>query len=174
MLPGALCVRPIRSCLRLVLLAAATWFFADCAAAQSSREQIEAALQNITSLVRADHVGYATVWDGNKYVQCRRMPDRSMRCEAASSAMQPSLARILVPARLERLAALGWTLDPRFGNYAQVFPESATAASIADRILKTLIEAYAAQERIWNSRRTGSSMCRARRAAGSARISPAV
>src|SRR4051812_20327380 len=66
--------------------------------------RIDEALQNIGSLVRVGRIGYATIWDGNKYVQCRRMPDRALRCEAAGSSMQPSLKNVLTGYRLTRLS----------------------------------------------------------------------
>lgn len=113
------------------------------AAAQSPTERIDAALQNITTLVRADRVGYATIWDGNKYVQCRRLANRDMRCEAAGVTLQPSLARVLNAEGQSRLVALGWVLDPAFGNYTRTFPGDMPTAQIADHVLKALTEAYA-------------------------------
>src|SRR3954463_10103175 len=65
------------------------------------------ALQNISVLSRPGRVGYATAWDGNKFVQCRRQTNRAVRCEAAGTSMQPSLNSVLEGARLNRLAALG-------------------------------------------------------------------
>jgi hypothetical protein len=109
-----------------------------------SQPQVDEALQNITTLVRAGRIGYATIWDGNKYVQCHRLPDRAMRCEAAGTAMQPSLRNVLTGERLSRLAALGWVLDASFGNYAQTFPAAMTTTRIAEHIVRTLSEAYAA------------------------------
>lgn len=109
---------------------------------QTATSRIDEALQNITTLVRPGRVGYASVWDGNKYVQCRRMPDRGIRCEAAGLSMQPSLRRVLVPERQSRLAQLGWSLDPSFGNYLQTFAADLPTARIADHILRTLIEGY--------------------------------
>jgi hypothetical protein len=111
-------------------------------AAQTAAPRIEEALQNITTLVRAGRVGYATFWDGNKYVQCRRVPERALRCEAAGTSMQPSLRNVLAGDRLNRLAALGWLLDPSFGNYVQTFPADMPTARIADHILRTLTEVY--------------------------------
>jgi type III secretion system-like peptide-binding chaperone len=110
----------------------------------AGQSRIEAALANIASLERPHQDGLATIWDGNKYVQCRRMPDRALHCEAAGALMQPSLARILVPDRVARLAALGWSLDPSFGNYAQTFPADAPASQVAAKILQTLSEGYEA------------------------------
>ena len=115
------------------------------AGAQTPNARIDEALQNITALVRPGRVGYATVWDGNKYVQCRRLSDRALRCEAAGATLQPSLKRILVPERQNRLTTLGWTLDPSFGNYVQIFPPGMATASVADHILRTLTEVYDAQ-----------------------------
>jgi hypothetical protein len=37
------------------------------------------------TLLRPGQDGLATVWDGNKYVQCRLMADRTLRCEAAGT-----------------------------------------------------------------------------------------
>jgi hypothetical protein len=111
-------------------------------AAEDSQSRVEAALSNITTLQRPGQDGLATIWDGNKYIQCRRMPDQALRCEAAGALMQPSLARILVPERVARLAALGWRLDPSFGNYVQSFPAGLATRAIAEKILQTLKEGY--------------------------------
>lgn len=110
--------------------------------AQTTGSRIEEALQNITTLVRSGRAGYATFWDGNKYVQCRRLPERELRCEAAGTSMQPSLRSVLAGDRLSRLAALGWVLDPSFGNYAQTFPADMPVARVAEHIQRTLTEAY--------------------------------
>jgi hypothetical protein len=111
---------------------------------QTAEARIDEALQNVTVLVRADRVGYATFWDGNKFVQCRRMPDRQLRCEAAGTTMQPSLRNVLTGDRLQRLAALGWTLDASFGNYTHNFAAELPSPAIASQIAQILLEAYAA------------------------------
>lgn len=108
---------------------------------QASQPQVEAALENIITLNRPGQDGLATIWDGNKYVQCRRMAD-ALRCEAAGALMQPSLGRVLVPERIARLATLGWQLDPSFGNYVQVFPIGLPVSQIAERILQALRDGY--------------------------------
>ena len=115
-------------------------------AEESAVQQIDEALQNITALVRPGKVGYATFWDGNKFIQCRRLLDRQTRCEAAGSTMQPSLKSILTGERLTRLTTLGWTLDPSFGNYTRTFPADAPTARVATEILRTLVDAYGANE----------------------------
>lgn len=117
---------------------------ADVARAQDAGERVAAAIENISNLVRAGRIGYATFWDGNKYIQCRRTPERELRCEAAGFSMQPSLRHVLKPERLERLAALGWNLDPSFGNYVKAFPASMPASQTANHILQTLTEVYSA------------------------------
>lgn len=103
-----------------------------------------AALSNIMTLERPDQDALATVWDGNKYVQCLRLPDRALRCEAAGARMQPSLGYVLVPERIKHLAELGWRLDPRFGNYVQTFSAAASTDQVAAQIVQTLGEVYAA------------------------------
>jgi hypothetical protein len=109
---------------------------------QTGKARVEASLQNILNLDRSGQDGYATVWDGNKYVQCKRLPDRGLRCEAAGSLLQPSLERILTPERVAQLAALGWRLDPSFGNYVQTFPAGITTGVVAEKILQALATAY--------------------------------
>jgi hypothetical protein len=109
---------------------------------RASQSRVEAALDNITALNRPREDGYATIWDGNKYVQCQRLPDRSLRCEAAGTLMQSSLERVLTPERIARLTALGWRLDPSFGNYVQTFPADAASNFVAEKILQVLGEAY--------------------------------
>jgi hypothetical protein len=105
---------------------------------QGSKSRTEAVLQNILTLDRPGEDGFATIWDGNKYVQCGRSQDRSLRCEAAGALLQPSLRHVLVPERVTRLTALGWRLDPSFGNYVQTFPPSTPTSQIADKILQAL------------------------------------
>ncbi len=113
-------------------------------ATQNAGSRVEEALQNISVLVRPGKVGYATIWDGNKYVQCRRMPDRALRCEAAGTSMQPSLRNVLTGQRLNRITALGWTLDPSFGNYVRTFSADAPTVRAAEQIARILSDAYAA------------------------------
>jgi type III secretion system-like peptide-binding chaperone len=112
------------------------------ASPQTTQSLIEATLDNITNLNRPGQDGYATIWDGNKYVQCRRLPDRGLGCEAAGALMQSSLERVLSPERAARLIALGWRLDPSFGNYVQVFPADTASSLLADKIARVLREAY--------------------------------
>ena len=107
-----------------------------------SQSRVQAALENILMLDRPGEDGLATVWDGNKYVQCRRMRDRTLRCEAAGELLQPSLGHVLVPERVARLVAQGWHLDPSFGNYAQIFPKEIPVSQVAERILQALAEGY--------------------------------
>ncbi len=116
-------------------------FIGSVAMAQSPASRIDEALQNITSLVRPERIGYATIWDGNKYVQCRRMPDRSLRCEAAGTSMQPSLKRVLTGERIVKLNTLGWQLDPSFGNYVRIFPANTGTDRAAAQVLLAL-QAY--------------------------------
>jgi hypothetical protein len=111
---------------------------------QIDATRIDDALQNITTLVRPGKIGYATHWDGNIFVQCRRWPDRTMRCEAAGASMQPSMRSVLNGERLNRLAQLGWVLEPNFGNYAQAFPADTSTARIAEIVQQTLSQAYGA------------------------------
>lgn len=102
------------------------------------------ALQNITTLNRPGQVGYATFWEGNKFVQCRRTADRSLRCEAAGALMQPSLRNVLTADRLNRLAAMRWTPDPNFGGYVRIFPADLTTEQVAGQIISVLTDVYGA------------------------------
>lgn len=120
----------------------AFWTMNSPVLSQTAGIQVDEALQNITTLVRPGRIGYATVWDGNKYIQCRRTPERALRCEAAGTSMQPSLRSVLTGDRSTRLTALGWTLDPSFGNYVQVFPADMASSRVADHVLRTLTQAY--------------------------------
>lgn len=125
----------------LALLGSPVWCHAD-PAAQASKAHIEAALENILNLDRPNQDGFATVWDGNKYVQCGRLPDRGLRCEAAGALMQSSLEHVLTPEHVAKLATLGWRLDPHFGNYVQVFSSGTAASLVADKILQVLGTVY--------------------------------
>lgn len=111
---------------------------------QATRARVEAAVANMLTLDRPDAIGLALVFDGNKYVQCRRQDDRTVRCEAGGSLLQPSLARTLTSAHIDTLDAFGWKLDASFGNYAQTFPADATAKVLAAQIEVALSEAYEA------------------------------
>jgi hypothetical protein len=140
--------------MRAIKLCATAWFvlflvshriapaLADPATSESSKARVEAALQNMMTLDRPGQSGFATIWDGNKYVQCGRTPDRTIGCEAAGTLMQPSLERVLIPEHVGKLMSLGWRLDPSFGNYAQIFPSDAAPGVIADQILQVLGAAY--------------------------------
>ena len=114
--------------------------FADAPPAIKSR--VDTALQNILTLERPGQDGYATFWDGNKYIQCSRSKERGLRCEAAGTLMQPSLERVLTPDRASRLARLGWRFDPSFGNYVHTFPPGMATSLVADKILQALAEGY--------------------------------
>ena len=107
--------------------------------------RVEAALQNILALPRPGKDGYATAWDGNKYVQCGRTARGGLRCEAGGALMQPSLAGVLTPERVVRLAALGWRVDPHFGNYAQTFPTAMTPGQVALAVVQALQDGYDAE-----------------------------
>ena len=106
--------------------------------------RVQHALENIVTLQRPGEDGYATIWDGNKYVQCGLARGGGFRCEAAGSLMQPSMARLLTVDRTERLAALGWKLDPRFGNYVKVLPANLSPDQDATDILIVLGGVYGA------------------------------
>ncbi len=113
--------------------------------AQADLVWIDDALQNISAISRPGQIGYATFWDGNKYVQCRRLPTRQLRCEAAGASLQPSLRQILTGERLNKLAALGWVLDPSFGNYARTFSAEMTTALVAGHVQEILAQVYDAE-----------------------------
>jgi hypothetical protein len=112
------------------------------AAPPTAKTHLLAAFQNIMALQRPGQQGFAAAWDGNKYVQCGLEEDKSLRCEAAGSLMQPSLERVLAPDRVARLTVLGWRLDPSFGNYVQTFPPGTPNDQVADKILQALTEGY--------------------------------
>jgi hypothetical protein len=109
-----------------------------CQSARAAEPRVEAALNNILALQRPGQTGLATFWDGNKYIQCRSLTEHSVRCEAAGALMQPSLSYVLTPQRIARLKELGWSLDPSFGNYVQVFSGGMPVSEIAGKILQAL------------------------------------
>lgn len=113
--------------------------------ADPSRSRAEAALSNIRALERPGKEGFATIWDGNKYVQCRMTEDGGLRCEAGGALMQPTLNAVLTPDRIARLSTLGWRPDVRFGAYVRTFPASASVAQVAADVLQALTEGYDAQ-----------------------------
>ncbi len=124
------------------LLCAALWLPAAAADASSALVRVDAALQNILTLQRPGQDSYATAWDGNKYVQCGRLPQGGLRCETAGMRLQPSLATVLTPDRVERLVALGWRPDPHFGNYVQTFPATRPTVEVAAAITQALQQGY--------------------------------
>jgi hypothetical protein len=111
-------------------------------AADQGQARAQAALDNVASLQRPGEDGYATVWDGDKYVQCKFTPRGGFRCEAGGALMQPSLAQVLSPERIGRLAALGWRLDPSFGAYVRKFPAGVPTSAVAQAVLQALAEGY--------------------------------
>jgi hypothetical protein len=126
-------------------IAFASIHFSAVAAADpepASQSRVEAALKNMMALDRPGEFGLATFFDGNKFVQCRGLPDHGLRCEAGGARMQPSLARVLTPEKIERLTAGGWAFDDSFGNYAQVFAADAPPSEIAAKVLRALVEGY--------------------------------
>ena len=139
---------------RLGVIAAALALFAavlalpDAARADptpaATQALVAAALQNIQVLDRPGSDGYATIWDGNKYVQCGQAEAGGLRCEAAGAEMQPSLAPVLTPGNIHALLALGWKLDPRFGNYVRTFPAKTPLDTVSGQLLQLLSEVYGA------------------------------
>jgi hypothetical protein len=110
--------------------------------ASATETRVEAALANIAALLRPAQDGLVTVFDGNKYIQCRRPADGTVRCEAGGALLQPSLTHVLTPATIDRLNALGWHLDPSFGNYVRTFPNGEPVGLIAGAIIQALAEGY--------------------------------
>jgi hypothetical protein len=111
-------------------------------ASAATASKIALALANIANLERPGQQGIATALDGNKYVQCRQMADRTVRCEAGGALLQPSLRHVLTSAKIDRLGELGWRLDPSFGNYVRDFPDGEPVAHIADAVTQALVEVY--------------------------------
>lgn len=130
----------VQSALRVAVGVAFAIVLAGQASAQE--EKVEAAITLIQTLDRPGQINLATVWDGNKYVQCRTMDDRSLRCEAAGTLMQPSLGHVLTPDRVSRLLAQGWKLDTHFGNYVRSFAPTTSAKVVAGELLAALTQAY--------------------------------
>jgi hypothetical protein len=85
------------------------------------------------------------MWDGNKFVQCRRLPEQALHCEAAGSIMQSSLKSVLTNERLNALAKLGWAFDPSFGNFVRTFPAGTLTSAAATQILTALKDGYGAE-----------------------------
>lgn len=108
----------------------------------SATPKVIEALDNIRNLSRPGQDGYAAIWQGDKYIQCHALSDQSLSCEAAGAMTQPSLDRVLTPDRKQRLAGLGWRLDPSFGAYTQVFAPTLGLDKAADRILASLSQGY--------------------------------
>lgn len=125
---------------RMTMFVAVALIAAGAAFAQDNN--VESAITTMKALDRPGQIKLATMWDGNKYIQCRQMGDQSIRCEAGGALMQPSLEHVLTPDRITRLTTRGWTLDPSFGNYVKTFPASTSANAIADEIVATLSQAY--------------------------------
>ncbi len=102
---------------------------ADGPADRTLRE-VEAAIHAMMFANLPGQDSLATISNDNEYVQCRRVPGVGLRCEAAGALMQPSLDHVLTPERQDRLTALGWEVDPTFGNYAQSFPAGTTSMEL--------------------------------------------
>jgi hypothetical protein len=126
----------------VALVAAVATMAGTAALAQASKA--ETAIDLIRTLNRPGQINLATIWDGNKYVQCRPMKNRAIRCEAAGTLMQPSLEHVLTPDRIARFTAKGWVRDPAFGNYVRSFPPDTPARIIANEIRAILALVYSA------------------------------
>jgi hypothetical protein len=105
-------------------------------------KKIEAALANMLALTRPRQDGLATIWDGNKFVQCRKREIPTIRCEATGTLMQPSLAGVLTPEHIGRLATLGWRRHEEFGNYVRDCPGTVTAADLTRHVIAALRDGY--------------------------------
>lgn len=130
----------VRAALAVALLLSAVGVAIAASADDDAR--IEQALHNVLTLERPGKTGLATIWVANAWVQCRRLLNRALRCEAAGLLMQPSLARILTPAQIADLDRLGWRIDPAFGNYVRTFDGSHTLADVARSIRAILVDIY--------------------------------
>ena len=142
------------------------------ASPQTTQSLIEATLDNITKLNRPGQDGYATVWDGNKYVQCRRLPDRGLRCEAAGALMQSSLERVLSPERAARLIAVG-VLIRASATMCKFFRPIRHRASSPTRLFAYFAKPMTPTSLTWRSKAPGFGASRAHRAMGRAKIWPA-
>lgn len=125
-----------------VMATSLTILAASPARAEVGKTNIEAAITLTRNLPRPGRDNLTTVWDGDKYVQCRALSAGAFRCEAAGSLMQPSLAHVLTPERIGRLAAMGWMLDPSFGNYVKTYRFGFPSETIAEDILAALSKGY--------------------------------
>jgi hypothetical protein len=103
-------------------------------------QRVEAALDNIEAVSRPGKTGYATVWDGNLFVQCSIAKTTTV-CEAAGTRMQPSLSHAI---DVQRLLELGWVSEDTFGNYRRVFGAAHATGGIADELVQLLVEGYGA------------------------------
>jgi hypothetical protein len=125
----------------LAVMTATSWMTCP-ALAQPSTVKVEEAIAWVRAEDRPGRIGLATIWDGNKFVQCRGIKGGDLRCEAAGALMQPSLSRVLTPERIGRLAAMGWKLDPSFGNYVRIFKPDAPNEDVAGQLLAALQQGY--------------------------------
>ncbi len=134
---------------RFLIAALLAWILPETAQTQDQRDDnrilLVAAVANAMILDRPYQDALVSASDGTKYVQCRRMPNRAMHCESAGTLMQPSLARVLTQERIARLIALGWHLDPSFGNYVRTFPPDTSSVEVARSMVEVLEEAYGAE-----------------------------
>ncbi len=135
--------------IRRVLFVCVLWVFTSLVLLQSNSSwaqtpqlRIASALDNISQLIRPNKIGYATFWDGNKYIQCKRIATKELSCEAAGTMMQPSLRHSLTPEKIEKLTNLGWFLDNKFGNYIRIFPAELKTIDIADKLFETFNQVY--------------------------------
>ena len=103
-------------------------------------QNVQAALDNIAAVSRPGETGYATVWDGNLFVQCSIAKAVTV-CEAAGSRMQPSLALAIDG---QRLLELGWVANDTFGNYVRAFGQEFATEGIAGELVRILVEGYGA------------------------------
>lgn len=136
----------------------------------SAKPKVIEALDHVRNLARPRQDIYATIWEGDKFVQCHAPSDQGLSCETASPTLQPALEGVLTPDRRKRLAALGWRLEPSFGAYSQSFPSSLSLEQIADRILAALNQGYDADLTFVEVETHGSRTRPVRRGAARARL----
>jgi hypothetical protein len=142
---GAQVARSVKTVLARMAMAAVLFgLTTGLASPEKVMARLDTGLREVATYHSPNRQLLVTVWDGDKYVQCRRSEPKVLRCEAAGVRLQPSLAHVLTPDRVEHLTQRGWRIDPSFGNYARTFPVDAMSEAVMSEVLLALQFGYGA------------------------------
>jgi hypothetical protein len=90
----------------------------------SAKPKVIEALDHVRNLARPRQDIYATIWEGDKFVQCHAPSDQGLSCETASPTLQPALEGVLTPDRRKRLRFWAGALSQALAPIAKASPQA--------------------------------------------------